>query len=81
MFEDAASPEATDTAFRAYAMGLGHKHVPEMQKRSGLTHPPIFFPAVARTYRGMLVEVPLHLHPPARPAERQRAARCPVAGL
>jgi len=62
MYEDPSSPEATDTAFRAYALGLGHKHVPEMQKRAGLTHPPIFFPSVARTYRGMLVEVPLHLH-------------------
>jgi len=68
MFEDAASPEATDTAFRAYALGLGHKHVPEMQARAGLTHPPIFLPSVARTYRGMLVEVPLHLHLlPGRP--------------
>jgi len=62
MFEDAASAEATDTAFRAYALGLGHKHVPEMQLHAGLDHPPIFMPAVARTYRGMLVEIPLHLH-------------------
>jgi N-acetyl-gamma-glutamyl-phosphate reductase len=68
MFEDATSPEATDTAFRAYALNLGHKHVPEMQKRAGLAHPPIFFPSVARTYRGMLVEVPIHLHLlPGRP--------------
>jgi N-acetyl-gamma-glutamyl-phosphate reductase len=68
MFEDAAAPDATDTAFRAYALGLGHKHVPEMQKRAGLAHPPIFFPSVAKTYRGMLVEVPLHLHLlPGRP--------------
>nr|WP_047169791.1 N-acetyl-gamma-glutamyl-phosphate reductase [Sphingomonas sp. Y57] len=62
MFEDPASPDATDTAFRAYALNLGHKHVPEMQKRAGLAHPPIFLPSVAKTYRGMLVEVPLHLH-------------------
>jgi len=69
MFEDANSPEATETAFRAYALGLGHKHVPEMQKRAGLDHPPIFFPSVARTYRGMLVEIPLHLHLlPRRPS-------------
>jgi N-acetyl-gamma-glutamyl-phosphate reductase len=61
-FEDPAAADATDTAFRAYALGLGHKHVPEMQERAGLAHPPIFFPSVARTYRGMLVEVPLHLH-------------------
>jgi N-acetyl-gamma-glutamyl-phosphate reductase len=61
-FEDATNPDATDTAFRAYALGLGHKHVPEMRAHAGLVHPPIFLPAVTRTYRGMLVEVPLHLH-------------------
>lgn len=61
-FEDPANPQATDTAFRLYALGLGHKHVPEMRVHAGLEHGPIFLPAVARTYRGMLVEVPLHLH-------------------
>lgn len=61
-FENADDPDATDTAFRAYALGLGHKHVPEMEAHAGLVCPPIFLPAVARTYRGMLVEVPLHLH-------------------
>jgi N-acetyl-gamma-glutamyl-phosphate reductase len=61
-FEDATNPDATDTAFRAYALGLGHKHVPEMRAHAGLIHPPIFLPSVTRTYRGMLVEVPLHLH-------------------
>lgn len=72
MFEDPSSPDATDTAFRAYALGLGHKHVPEMQKLAGLTHPPIFLPSVTRTYRGMLVEVPLHLHLlPGRPGGDQ----------
>lgn len=56
------------TAFRAYALGLAHKHVPEMQRHAGLAHPPIFLPAVARTYRGMVVEVPLPLHAlPLRP--------------
>lgn len=69
MYEDPASADATDSAFRAYALGLGHKHVPEMQRHAGLDHPPIFFPSVARTYRGMLVEVPLHLHLlPGRPS-------------
>ena len=51
-----------DTAFRAYALGLAHKHAPEMTIHAGLTHAPIFAPSVARTYRGMLTEVPLHLH-------------------
>ncbi|TPG21732.1 N-acetyl-gamma-glutamyl-phosphate reductase [Sphingomonas koreensis] len=49
-------------AFRAYALGLAHKHVGEMQRHARLAHPPIFAPAVARTYRGMIVEVPLPLH-------------------
>ncbi len=59
-FEQAGA-DAADTGFRLYALGLGHKHVPEMQAHAGLDHPPLFMPAVARSYRGMLVEVPLHL--------------------
>ena len=49
-------------AARAYALGLAHKHVPEMQKHARLEHPPIFTPMVVNTYRGMVVEVPLALH-------------------
>jgi len=48
-----------DIAWRGYALGLGHKHVPEMQARCGLTHPPLFAPAVIPAHRGMVVEVPL----------------------
>jgi N-acetyl-gamma-glutamyl-phosphate reductase len=51
----------TDTSWRTYALGLAHKHVPEMQLHAGLTYPPIFAPSVARTYRGMIVDVPLNL--------------------
>lgn len=58
-FEDASNPDATDTAFRIYGLNLVHKHVPEMQRHGGLVHPPLFAPAVARTYSGMIVEVPL----------------------
>ena len=50
------------TAFRGYGLGLTHKHVPEMQKHARIAHPPIFQPAVANLYRGMVVEVPLPLH-------------------
>ena len=46
-------------AWRTYALGLAHKHVPEMQVRSGLTNPPLFAPSVVNTYRGMIVDVPL----------------------
>lgn len=61
-FEDEGAEDFTATAFRTYGMALEHKHVPEMQKHARLEHPPIFMPAVARTYRGMVVEVPLPLH-------------------
>jgi N-acetyl-gamma-glutamyl-phosphate reductase len=48
-----------DLGFRSYALGLDHKHVPEMQARTGLSTPPLFAPAVVPVFRGMIVEVPL----------------------
>ena len=51
----------TDIAWRGYALGLGHKHVPEMQLRCGLALPPLFAPSVIPAHRGMVVEVPLPL--------------------
>jgi len=63
-FEEPGAPDATDTAFRLYALTLAHKHVAEMQAHAGLEHPPLFAPAVARAYRGMVVEVPLTDAPP-----------------
>jgi N-acetyl-gamma-glutamyl-phosphate reductase len=53
--------EGGGAAYRGYALDLAHKHVPEMQGHARLAHPPIFTPAVVRTYRGMVVEVPLPL--------------------
>lgn len=44
---------------RPYALGLQHKHIPEMQCRSELAHPPIFSPFVGDYYQGMAVSVPL----------------------
>jgi len=49
------------SAFRTYALTLDHKHVPEMQARSGLSHRPLFAPAVVPVYSGMIVEIPLHV--------------------
>ena len=60
-FEDKDAPNHTQTAVRTYALTLQHKHVGEMQVHAQLRHPPIFAPSVGRYYRGMLVEVPLHL--------------------
>jgi N-acetyl-gamma-glutamyl-phosphate reductase len=48
-----------DIAWRGYALGINHKHVPEMQARCSLAHPPLFAPAVVPALRGMVVEVPL----------------------
>jgi N-acetyl-gamma-glutamyl-phosphate reductase len=48
-------------ASRPYALGLKHKHLPEMQKSSGLAHPPFFVPILGPYYRGMLVSVPLEV--------------------
>jgi|SRR5215217_414042 len=60
-FEDPSSPSYTTVAYRIYALGLNHKHVPEIQAHGGLLTRPIFTPAVGRYAQGMLVEVPLHL--------------------
>jgi len=51
----------SDIAWRGYALGLGHKHVPEMQERCGLTRRPLFSPAVIPAHRGMVTEIPLPL--------------------
>ena len=56
-----AAPDYTAVPYRIYAMGLAHKHVPEMQVHGGLSHAPIFAPAVGRYAQGMIVEVPLPL--------------------
>ena len=60
MIAEYEGPEGAPTAWRSYALTLAHKHVPEMQVRSGLTHRPLFAPSVAPVYSGMIVDVPLH---------------------
>lgn len=58
---EAPTPAGTNDAFRAYGLTLAHKHLPEMQLYAGLSHPPVFAPAVGRYAQGMIVEVPLQL--------------------
>jgi N-acetyl-gamma-glutamyl-phosphate reductase len=60
-FEDVAGPTYTTVPYRIYALGLEHKHVPEIQVRAGLLTRPLMSPSVGRYAQGMLVEVPLHL--------------------
>ena len=44
---------------RPYGLTQSHKHLPEMQQISCLTHAPIFAPIVADYYAGMQVTIPL----------------------
>ncbi|TSE26780.1 N-acetyl-gamma-glutamyl-phosphate reductase [Tepidimonas sediminis] len=48
-------------AFELYALGLEHKHLPEIMAYTGLKRRPIFVPSVANFPQGMLVQLPLHL--------------------
>ena len=49
------------TMIEAYALGLTHKHIPEILRYTGLTRRPVFIPAVGNFRQGMLVQLPLHL--------------------
>jgi N-acetyl-gamma-glutamyl-phosphate reductase len=54
--------------FELYALGLEHKHVPEIERFAGLSRRPIFVPSVGHFRQGMLVSVPLYLDDlPGRP--------------
>ena len=45
---------------RHYALGLAHKHLPEMTVRTGLTCAPVFTPVVGSYYKGLAVTVLIH---------------------
>lgn len=48
-------------AFELYALGLKHKHIPEIMQYGRVTRRPLFVPSVGNFDQGMLVELPLHL--------------------
>jgi N-acetyl-gamma-glutamyl-phosphate reductase len=48
-------------AFELYALGLEHKHTPEIERFAGLSRRPIFMPSTGHFRQGMLVSVPLYL--------------------
>lgn len=59
---DPQAPGATDdllAAPRPYALGLAHKHLPEMQAHTGLAQAPVFLPVVGDFYKGLAVTLPL----------------------
>jgi len=51
--------EHFDPAAKPYALGLSHKHLPEMQKIAGLKNPPLFNPILGPYYQGMAVTIGL----------------------
>ena len=72
----AAHEAGTAPRFELYALGLEHKHVPEIEAYGRLSARPIFVPSVGRFAQGMLVSIPLFLDAlPGRPqADALRAA-------
>jgi N-acetyl-gamma-glutamyl-phosphate reductase len=73
-----AHDRAGGPAFELYALGLEHKHVPEIEFFAGLSRRPIFMPSVGHFRQGMLVSVPLYLDDlPGKPsgADLQEALR------
>lgn len=63
-----AYEQGTAPAFELYALGLKHKHIPEIMAYTGLRRRPLFVPAVGNFKQGMLVQIPLHLDLlPSRP--------------
>lgn len=45
-----------------YALGMGHKHLGEMQAVAGLAQPPAFTPVLGDFYKGMATTIQLHSH-------------------
>jgi N-acetyl-gamma-glutamyl-phosphate reductase len=73
----------TAPALELYALGLKHKHIPEIMHCTGLTRRPLFVPAVANFAQGMLVQLPLHLDQlPGQPSAQdlEDALRAHYAG-
>ena len=74
-FEDSDGEAYTEVPFRVYGMKLEHKHVPEIEKWSGLSQRPLFVPSVGRYYKGMIVQVPLQLATlPGQPSPKDMLA-------
>ncbi len=71
-FEDQSRDDAITDAVQLYALGLGHKHLPEITKYGGLAHAPVFAPHRANYYRGMMVEIGLDLEAIGTSADKLR---------
>lgn len=77
------SHDASLLAPRPYALGLGHKHLPEMRAHSHLDTEPIFEPVVGPFLKGLAVSIPIHIlqcQPGVRPAQLHGALAQRYAG-
>jgi N-acetyl-gamma-glutamyl-phosphate reductase len=77
-YEAGAAP-----AFELYALGLEHKHIPEIQAYAKLSRRVLFVPSVGNFRQGMIVSIPLQLEAlPGRPAaaDLEAALRAHYAG-
>ena len=55
-------PDAAQaTPFQIYGLSLAHKHVPEIQRYSGLSERPMFIPAYGSFRQGIVLTIPLQL--------------------
>jgi len=65
--------------FELYALGLEHKHIPEIQAYARMKQRVLFVPSVGNFRQGMIVSIPLHLnelqgHPSASDLQAALAA-------
>ncbi|MDE6424772.1 MAG: N-acetyl-gamma-glutamyl-phosphate reductase [Ruminococcus sp.] len=58
VYESDEKPEEFNSP-RQYALSQEHKHLPEMQKVSGLKYKPMFNPIICDYFSGMVVSVPI----------------------
>ena len=61
-------------AYELYALGLSHKHIPEIMQWTGLQTRPLFVPSVGNFAQGMLVQLPLHRDQLAAGTDKARLA-------
>ncbi len=78
MVEEFERGENKSTVF-TYNLKLNHKHLPEMQKYTGLLQPPLFTPSVGAYRQGMLVHVPLNLWALPKPVSGRQLYDCLAA--
>ena len=64
--------DAALSAPRPYALGLAHKHIPEMTACSKLARRPVFMPIVGNFYKGLAVTIPFHVSELAAGADAAR---------